>query len=81
MTVLPSTQSGLGGSLWISDFGETSHEVLDGGLRVVGCHADEEPGAAGVATDVASGELLGETGGVCGPAFGDGGGHDASSGT
>lgn len=34
MTVLPSTQSGLGGSLWISDFGETSHEVLDGGLRV-----------------------------------------------
>ena len=31
--------------------------AIVGGLRVVGCLADEEPGAAGVATDVASGEL------------------------
>lgn len=30
----PTTQSGLGGALWISDYGEAAHEVLDGGIRL-----------------------------------------------
>lgn len=34
MTLYPTTQSGLGGALWISDHGEAAHEVLDGGIRV-----------------------------------------------